>query len=55
MWVDILLYNRGPVIQAVQRFEEELTELRRLLASEDAAALRSYLETACGFRQGLDR
>lgn len=55
MWVDILLYNRGPVGQAVQRIEEKLAELRRLLASEDGPALRSYLETASGFRQGLDR
>jgi prephenate dehydrogenase len=49
------MYNRGPVSQAVHRIEEELAELRRLLASEDAAALRSYLETARGFRRGLDR
>jgi cyclohexadieny/prephenate dehydrogenase / 3-phosphoshikimate 1-carboxyvinyltransferase len=55
MWVDILLYNRGPVGQALQRIEEELAELRGLLASENAAALRSYLDTARGFRQGLDR
>jgi prephenate dehydrogenase len=55
MWVDILFYNQGPVGQALQRMEEELAELRRLLARQDAAALRSFLETARGFREGLDR
>jgi prephenate dehydrogenase len=55
MWVDILLYNRGPVAEALEGCENALAELRHLLASGDAAALREFLELARGFRQGLDR
>ena len=55
MWVDILLYNRGPVTEALESCEGALAELRRLLAGDDPSALREYLETARGFRQGLDR
>jgi prephenate dehydrogenase len=54
MWVEILLYNRGPVSEAVRRGEEALAELRRLLDAEDEAALREYLEKARRFRQGLE-
>jgi prephenate dehydrogenase len=55
MWVEILLYNRGPVSDAVRRSEAALAELRRLLDEGDAAALHEYLESARRFRQGLER
>jgi prephenate dehydrogenase len=55
MWVEILLYNRGPVSDAVRRSETALAELRRLLDEGDAAALHEYLESARRFRQGLER
>jgi prephenate dehydrogenase len=55
MWVEILQYNEEAVAQALDRTEEAIAELRRLLTSGDAAALRSYLETAQAFRQGIER
>jgi prephenate dehydrogenase len=55
MWVEILQYNREAVGQALGRSEEALAELRRLLTSGDAAALRTYLGKAQAFRLGIDR
>jgi prephenate dehydrogenase len=55
MWVEILLYNREAVAQALDRSGEAIAELRRLLTTGDAAALRSYLEKAQAFRQGIER
>ena len=55
MWVDILRYNREPIDAALARTEAGIAELRRLLAAEDPAALKRYLETARSFRQGMER
>ena len=55
MWIDILLFNRGPVIEALSAAESGLAELRALLAARDADGLRQYLATAQQFREGLDR
>lgn len=55
MWVDILLYNQTAVSQALKQTEGEIAELRRLLASRDAAGLRRFLEAAKLFREGIER
>ncbi|HEY9015625.1 MAG TPA: prephenate dehydrogenase/arogenate dehydrogenase family protein [Gemmatimonadales bacterium] len=55
MWADILLYNREPVRQALERTQLEAAELCRLLDGGDLAALRRYLETGRQFRQGIER
>ena len=55
MWLDILLYNRAAVGEALEETERHLAELRRLVAAGDAPALRRYLETAQAFRQGIER
>lgn len=55
MWIDILLYNRAAVTDALERTEAGLAELRRILATGDVPALRRYLETARSFRLGIDR
>ncbi len=55
MWIDILLYNQPAVSEALERTEEHLGELRRLLAGRDLAGLRRFLDAAQAFRQGLDR
>ncbi len=55
MWVEILLYNREPLSDALRRSEESMAELRRLLTEQDREELRKYLETARAFRQGLER
>jgi prephenate dehydrogenase len=55
MWLEIFLYNRVAVSEALRRTEEELRELRRVLETGDVAGLESYLRTAQGFRQGIER
>jgi prephenate dehydrogenase len=55
MWIDILLYNRDAVAEAISDTEARLAELRGLILSRDADGLRSYLTAAQGFREGLDR
>ena len=55
MWLDILLYNRAPVAEALASAESSLAELRRLVAAGDADGLRRYLAVAQQFREGLDR
>jgi prephenate dehydrogenase len=55
MWIDILLYNRAAVVEALEATEHNLAGLRRLVAAGDADGLRTYLATAQRFREGLDR
>lgn len=55
MWLDILLFNRPALTEALRATEAGVTELRRLMESADAAGLRAYLETARSWREGLDR
>ena len=55
MWTDILLHNAAAVGAALECTESQLSELRQLLASRDAAGLRSYLSEAQAFRRGMDR
>jgi len=55
MWIDILLYNREAVAEALDAAESGLTDLRALVAAGDAVGLRRYLTTAQRFREGLDR
>jgi prephenate dehydrogenase len=55
LWVEVLRYNAGAVGAALERTEEQIAELRRLLSSGDVSALRAYLEAARAFRQGIER
>jgi prephenate dehydrogenase len=55
MWIDILLYNRAAVTEALGAAEASLAELRGLVATGDADGLRRYLTAAQRFREGLDR
>ena len=55
MWIDILLYNREAVAEALAATEGKLARLRGLLAAGDAEGLREYLTAAQRFREGLDR
>jgi prephenate dehydrogenase len=55
MWIDILLYNRAAVVEALEATEESLAGLRSLVAAGDADGLRAYLAAAQRFREGLDR
>ncbi len=55
MWIDILLYNRAAVAEALGAAEASLAELRGLVATGDADGLRRYLTAAQRFRDGLER
>jgi prephenate dehydrogenase len=55
MWLDILLQNRGPLVEALAGVESGLAELRRLIEAGDRPGLEGYLEAAREFRRGLDR
>ncbi len=55
MWLDVLLFNRVAVAEALGAAETELAELRQLLAAGDADGLRRYLTAAQRFREGLER
>jgi prephenate dehydrogenase len=55
MWLDILLQNRDPLVEALSSAERGVAELRRLIEAGDRPGLERYLETAREFRRGLDR
>jgi prephenate dehydrogenase len=55
MWLDILLQNREPLMEALASVEARVGELRRLIETGDREGLEHYLETAREFRRGLDR
>jgi prephenate dehydrogenase len=55
LWVEVLRYNAAAVGAALERTEEQIAELRRLVSSGDVDALRGYLEAARAFRQGIER
>jgi prephenate dehydrogenase len=55
MWLDILLQNRAPLVEALSSVESRVGDLRRLIETGDRRGLEHYLETAREFRRGLDR
>jgi prephenate dehydrogenase len=55
MWLDIFLYNRQAIAEALRETEAELAELRLALETADATSLQSYLRTAQAFRRGIER
>ena len=55
MWLDILLQNGAPLVEALSSVESEVAELRHLIQTGDRHGLERYLETAREFRRGLER
>ncbi|MEP6573322.1 MAG: prephenate dehydrogenase/arogenate dehydrogenase family protein [Gemmatimonadota bacterium] len=55
MWSEIFLQNSRPVQEALKGMEFVLAELRRCLAENDEAGLRTILSEAKAFRGLLDR
>ena len=55
MWIDILLYNRAAVVEALEASRAEPRRASALVAAGDADGLRAYLAAAQRFREGLDR
>jgi len=55
MWLDILLQNADPLVEALSSVEGGVAELRRLIEAGDRQGLERYLEAAREFRRGIDR
>lgn len=55
MWVEILLLNRGAIVEALEQTRAGLGELHDLLSSGDRSALVRYCTLAREFRRGIDR
>jgi prephenate dehydrogenase len=55
MWLDILLQNGDPMVEALSSVERGVAELRRLVEAGDREGLERYLEAAREFRRGLDQ
>ncbi len=55
VWVDILLYNRRAMLEALSAMEGELGLLRTMLEANDRDALQHWLEDTATFRRSLSR
>jgi prephenate dehydrogenase len=53
-WVDVLLLNRDALLEAMERFQSEVGDLRELLASGDRHRMRAWLEAASAIRRAMD-
>ncbi len=55
MWLDIMLQNRDPLMEALSSVESGVATLRHLIETGDRQGLAQYLEIAREFRRGIDR
>lgn len=53
MWKDILLHNRDILIELLDKWQEEMNGVKRLLEKENSAAILDYFQQAKQFRDGL--
>ena len=54
LWTEILLLNRKEVTTALAQAGEDLWRLAALIAEENRAGIREFLERGVAFRRGLD-
>ena len=54
MWTDISVTNQTALLNAIDRFQNEMTSLRDLIASADVAALRDYFAICRAQRRAHD-
>ena len=54
MWTDISVTNRTALLNAIDGFQDEMTSLRNLIVSADAAALRDYFAICRAHRRARD-
>jgi len=55
MWRDIFLWNRDNVVSLIDRYQQSLDELKRLIASRDAAGIEKAIERAKHEREKLHK
>lgn len=54
MWTDVLMQNRGAVVQALEGFEGAVRTLHAALEAGDAHTVAAWLEGARRYREGLE-
>ena len=55
LWRDIVLLNRAEVLPELERLEQQIAELRTLIAAADASELYRFLANAKFVREGLPK
>lgn len=53
MWRDILIRNRGEVLESIARFREVLAQIEEMIRTEDGARLQQELQRVKGVREQL--
>ena len=53
MWRDVFLSNRGAVLEMLQRFTEDLTELQKAIRKRDGEALFEHFARTRAIRRGI--
>jgi len=53
-WVDVLLLNRGALLDAMENFQSQVGTLREILASGDRQRVRTWLEAASAIRRAME-
>ncbi|MBR6952081.1 MAG: prephenate dehydrogenase [Oscillospiraceae bacterium] len=54
MWSELFLMNRGPLLEQMDLFLKEFTELREMIAAEDAEGLRAKMRLSTERRAWFD-
>lgn len=55
LWTSLFLENRDKLIEAVTRFEKELTRLKEALGQEDSSGLKELLSSSYGYKKELEK
>jgi prephenate dehydrogenase len=53
LWVDIVMENRNAIAEELGRLSERVAQVREMVSDANAAALRSFLDTAAQARRAL--
>jgi prephenate dehydrogenase len=53
MWRDILLHNKKSLLHILEKWEDEMTEVREMIENVDSEAIYQYFEEAKTFRDRL--
>lgn len=54
MWRDIFLWNRDNMVSLIERYEQALADLKRMIAAGDAAGIEKTIERAKHERENLN-
>jgi prephenate dehydrogenase len=54
-WVDVLLLNRASLLEAMEKFQSQLGDLREILSTGDRERMRAWLEATSAIRRGVEQ